>query len=180
MSEATGMDRVWRYQPVAQSLGISTKTLQRAAARARRDRDGSHHRSNPRHHRKRAGTICRVAHHGWRMTVVQLDRAVEIERLAALDTVDYEIARKEAADRLGLRASVLDDLRTQKRRELKLESAKTDDGQGRALTLPEIMPWSEPVEGDCIASALTATISQNRFGVSRAATPQRPLIDRAQ
>lgn len=47
------------------------------------------------------------------MTVVQLDRAVEIERLAALDTVDYEIARKEAADRLGLRASVLDDLRTQ-------------------------------------------------------------------
>ena len=48
------------------------------------------------------------------MTVVQLDRAVEIERLAALDTVDYEIARKEAAHRLGLRASVLDDLRTQK------------------------------------------------------------------
>ena len=94
------------------------------------------------------------------MTVVQLDRAVEIERLAALDTVDYEIARKEAADRLGLRASVLDDLRTQKRRELKLESAKTDDGQGRALALPEIMPWSEPVEGDRIASALTATFKR--------------------
>jgi hypothetical protein len=94
------------------------------------------------------------------MTVVQLDRAVEIERLAALDTVDYEIARKEAADRLSLRASVLDDLRTQKRRELKLESAKTDDGQGRALALPEIMPWSEPVEGDRIASALTATFKR--------------------
>jgi hypothetical protein len=33
MSEATGMDRVWRYKPVAQSLGISTKTLQRLIAR---------------------------------------------------------------------------------------------------------------------------------------------------
>jgi hypothetical protein len=68
------------------------------------------------------------------MTLVQLDRAVEIERLAALDTFDYEIARKEAADRLGIRASVLDDLRIQKRRELKLDTDKTDDGQGRAVT----------------------------------------------
>jgi hypothetical protein len=39
------------------------------------------------------------------MTLVQLDRAVEIERLAALDTVDYEVARKEAADRLGIVAT---------------------------------------------------------------------------
>jgi DNA-binding Xre family transcriptional regulator len=33
MSEATGIDRVWRYKPMAQSLGISTKTLQRLVAR---------------------------------------------------------------------------------------------------------------------------------------------------
>jgi hypothetical protein len=38
-------------------------------------------------------------------------------------SVDYEIARKEAADQLGIRASVLDDLRSQKRRELKLDGA---------------------------------------------------------
>ena len=43
------------------------------------------------------------------MTLVQLDRAVEIERLETLDTVDYEVARKDAADQLGIRASVLDD-----------------------------------------------------------------------
>ena len=47
------------------------------------------------------------------MSSAQLDRAVEIERLAALDTVDYEVARKGAADRLGIRASILDDLRNQ-------------------------------------------------------------------
>jgi hypothetical protein len=28
-----GIDRVWRYKPVADSLGISTKTLQRLVAR---------------------------------------------------------------------------------------------------------------------------------------------------
>ena len=33
MSEGNGIDRVWRYQPIAQSLGISTKTLQRLVAR---------------------------------------------------------------------------------------------------------------------------------------------------
>jgi hypothetical protein len=32
LSEAI-IDRVWRYKPTAQSLGISTKTLQRLAAR---------------------------------------------------------------------------------------------------------------------------------------------------
>jgi hypothetical protein len=33
MSEANGVDRVWRYKPTAESLGISTKTLQRLVAR---------------------------------------------------------------------------------------------------------------------------------------------------
>jgi predicted site-specific integrase-resolvase len=28
-----GIDRVWRYKPTAESLGISTKTLQRLVAR---------------------------------------------------------------------------------------------------------------------------------------------------
>jgi hypothetical protein len=51
-------------------------------------------------------------------------------------------------------------LRSQKRRELKLESAKTDDGQGRALALPEVMPWSEPIECDRVAEALKATIKR--------------------
>jgi putative DNA primase/helicase len=89
-----------------------------------------------------------------------IDRPVEIERLASLDPIDYEVARKAAADRLGIRASVLDDLRNQKRRELKLDSAKGDDGQGRTLALPEVMPWPDPIDGDRVAEALKATIKR--------------------
>jgi hypothetical protein len=33
MSQGNGIDRVWRYKPTAESLGISTKTLQRLVAR---------------------------------------------------------------------------------------------------------------------------------------------------
>ena len=33
VSEENGIDRVWRYKPIAQSLGISTKTLRRLIAR---------------------------------------------------------------------------------------------------------------------------------------------------
>jgi hypothetical protein len=42
------------------------------------------------------------------MTAEDIDRVVEIERLAALDPIDYDVARVEAAKRLGVRASVLD------------------------------------------------------------------------
>ena len=94
------------------------------------------------------------------MTLVQLDRAVEIERLAALDTVDYEIARKQAADQLGIRASVLDDLRAQKRRELKLDTDKTDDGQGRAVSIQDVLPWADAIEGDRIATGLAAALKR--------------------
>jgi hypothetical protein len=33
MSQDNRIERVWRYKPIAQSLGISTKTLQRLVAR---------------------------------------------------------------------------------------------------------------------------------------------------
>ena len=33
-----------------------------------------------------------------------IDLVVEIERLAALESIDYEVARKDAADRLGMRS----------------------------------------------------------------------------
>ena len=33
MDNQNGIDRVWRYKSVAESLGISTKTLQRLVAR---------------------------------------------------------------------------------------------------------------------------------------------------
>jgi hypothetical protein len=50
-----------------------------------------------------------------------IDRVVEIERLAALDPLDYEIARIEAADRLGFRAEKLDKFVKKTRHKLGLE-----------------------------------------------------------
>jgi hypothetical protein len=51
-----------------------------------------------------------------------IDRVVEIERLAALDPIVYEVTRAEAAKRLGMRAHVLDRAVRKKRRELGLET----------------------------------------------------------
>ena len=89
-----------------------------------------------------------------------VDRAVEIERLAVLETIDYEVARKDAADRLGIRASVLDELRIQKRRELKLDTDKTDDAQGRAVTIKDVLPWADAIEGDRVATGLSAALKR--------------------
>jgi len=95
------------------------------------------------------------------MTGPGVDRYVEIERLAALETIDYEVVRNDAADRLGMRATVLDDLRKQKRRELKLDTAKADDGQGRAVKIPEILPWADAIEGDRVATGLAASLKRH-------------------
>ena len=87
-----------------------------------------------------------------------IDRVVEIERLAALDPLDYEVARAEAAKRLGMRAHVLDLAVKKKRRELRLEPGEDDDGQGRAVKIVDVLPWHEPVTGDYIAETLVAVV----------------------
>jgi hypothetical protein len=101
-------------------------------------------------------------------------------------SVDYEIARKEAADQLGIRASVLDDLRSQKHRELKLDGAKTDDGQGRTLALPEVMARNPRQMG--IATLLRMkmwfwrgkgrTVPKNAHSAARMMPRSRPIMER--
>ena len=86
------------------------------------------------------------------------DRAAEIERLAALDPINYEVARAEAAKRLGMRAHILDRVVAKKRRELGLETDDDDDGQGRAVKIVDVLPWHEPVAGDHIAETLAAAV----------------------
>lgn len=86
------------------------------------------------------------------------DRAAEIERLAALDPINYEVARAEAAKRLGMRAHILDRVVAKKRRELGLETDDDDDGQGRAVKIVDVLPWHEPVAGDHIAETLAAVV----------------------
>ena len=93
----------------------------------------------------------------------KIDMVVEIERLAALDPINYEIARTEAAKRLRVRASVLDREVTKKRRALGLDTDKDDDGQGRAVKIIDPLPWHEPVSGDRLATTLAATVKPISF-----------------
>jgi putative DNA primase/helicase len=87
-----------------------------------------------------------------------IDRSAEIERLAALEPVDYEIARVEAANRLRIRASILDREVKKKRRALGFETDKDDKGQGRAVKIVDVLPWQEPVDGEMLATVLTCAI----------------------
>jgi hypothetical protein len=86
-----------------------------------------------------------------------LDRTVEIERLATLDPINYEVARGPTCQRLGVRASVLDREVKKKRLALGLEK-KEDDGQGRAVKIPDVFPWHEPADGDMLATTLACTV----------------------
>ena len=93
------------------------------------------------------------------MTAPSVDRATEIERLAALETINYEVVRIDEAKRLGIRSRILDQEVAKKRRALGLEGTTDGDpGQGRAVKILDILPWPDPVDGDHVAEALRATI----------------------
>jgi Protein of unknown function (DUF3631)/Primase C terminal 2 (PriCT-2) len=80
----------------------------------------------------------------------------EIRRLAGLSVIDYERERKDAAERLNVRASILDRLVAAERDEFE------DDGkQGRILSLPEPEPWPEPVDGAALLAAISANIRRH-------------------
>ena len=80
----------------------------------------------------------------------------EIRRLAKLSLIDYERERKDAAERLNVRAPILDRLVEAQR------DKPDDDGkQGHALRLPEPEPWPDPVSGVELLTALAMTIRQH-------------------
>jgi putative DNA primase/helicase len=83
-----------------------------------------------------------------------------MERLAALETINYEVVRIAEAKRLGMRPRILDQEVAKKRRALGLESNDSDPGQGRAVKMLDVLPWPEPVNGDHVASALTAALKR--------------------
>jgi hypothetical protein len=92
------------------------------------------------------------------MTATGVDRITEIERLAALDPVNYEAIRVDKGKQLGMRQRILDQEVAKRRRALGLESGEADPGQGRAIKIPDVLPWPDPVEGDHVASALAAAL----------------------
>jgi putative DNA primase/helicase len=83
------------------------------------------------------------------------DTAVEAEivRLAGLSQLQYERERSAAAERLGLRTSVLDAfVKTARPAEIK--------GQGRSFELPSIEPWPELVHGAELLDDICDAISR--------------------
>jgi putative DNA primase/helicase len=77
----------------------------------------------------------------------------EIRRLAKLSLIDYERERKDAAERLNMRASILDRLVAAER-----DKFKGDDKQGHTVNLPEPEPWPETVDGAELLCDLSAAI----------------------
>jgi putative DNA primase/helicase len=78
----------------------------------------------------------------------------EVERLAALSPVQYEQQRKDAAEKLGLRASILDKL---------VQAERPDDGsaQGSTIEFPEPELWPAPVNGAQLLDAIACAISNH-------------------
>ena len=85
----------------------------------------------------------------------------EIERLARLSTLEYERQRKEAAEALGFRTSILDRLVNAERERLGLDGDADSGMQGRAISFPEPEPWPEPVDGTALLNAMAATIRKH-------------------
>lgn len=74
-----------------------------------------------------------------------------IERLARLPLVDYERQRSAAAEKLNVRASILDKLVSAAR------GANSDGVQGSALQFEEIEPWPFEVNGAQLLDDLAAS-----------------------
>jgi hypothetical protein len=83
----------------------------------------------------------------------------EITRLAQLSTVEYEQQRKGAAEKLDMRASILDKLVEAER--LKLNPDADDGKQGHAIAFPEPEPWPDPVEGPALLNGIAAAIRRH-------------------
>ena len=79
----------------------------------------------------------------------------EITRLAKLTAVEYEQQRKAAAEKLNVRASILDRLVRDERTRLNPD----DSGrQGHAITFHEPEPWAQPVDGALLLNELVRVI----------------------
>jgi putative DNA primase/helicase len=87
------------------------------------------------------------------------DVEAELQRLAKLSVLDYERTRKAAAEKLEVRATMLDKLVDIKRAELGLN----EDGglQGHAMSFPEPERWPEPVDGADLLDALSGAIARH-------------------
>ena len=83
------------------------------------------------------------------------DQWKEIRRLANLSPVEYDRSRKESAKHLSIRTGTLDDIVAN------LRPKAEDDAQGTPLSLPEIEPWPEPVDGATLIADMKGAIKNH-------------------
>jgi hypothetical protein len=79
------------------------------------------------------------------MTLVE--KMAEIERLAGLTEVEYELERKKAAELLGMRVGALDAAIAKKR--AKAQAQETGEASASLAPAPP-SPWSEEVDGSVL------------------------------
>jgi hypothetical protein len=75
------------------------------------------------------------------------DAIAEVARLAKLPGIKYARERIAAAADLGISVKALDEAVKEARKE-----GGDTKGQGRALSLPDPEPWTEPVDGEVLVS----------------------------
>ena len=80
----------------------------------------------------------------------------EVERLAALPSLEYDQARKEAAKALNVRVGTLDEL--VERRRPRASGDGGDGRQGVAVKLEDTDPWPEPVDGEALLKEIESVI----------------------
>jgi len=78
----------------------------------------------------------------------------EIDRLAALNLLDYDRQRGTAAQRLGIRSDTLDKLVKEARGD------KVETSGGKAMCFREVPPWSDPVNIGELLNELTASVQR--------------------
>lgn len=76
---------------------------------------------------------------------------VEVERLARLSPVEYDLARRREAKALGVSVAVLD-------KEVKLARSSEGDVAGKAMEYPTVEPWPEPVDGAVLLSEIQSAV----------------------
>jgi hypothetical protein len=87
------------------------------------------------------------------------DTDAEIARLAKLSAVQYEHERKAAAERINVRASILDRLVQAERDKLGLN--EENGKQGHAISFPELEQWPEPVAGPELLDGMAKAIRRH-------------------
>jgi putative DNA primase/helicase len=78
----------------------------------------------------------------------------EIERLAALTPIEYSWERGDSAERLNTTVTALD----QEVKAAQRNSKESDSGQGRPLSLEDVEPWDDPVEGAILLDEIVVAL----------------------